>query len=89
MEKDNKNSQLLGGLSDWLIRDFTIGQREYIVESLYPVLQKTLVHFVAEAKRHNQIQEKSQAQTETTPEPKNDSKKDDVTKYGITQKNKP
>lgn len=58
MEKDKKISEPIGGLSDWLIRDFTLGQREYIVESLYPVLQKSLVHFVAEAKRHNQIKEK-------------------------------
>jgi len=77
MEQENKTSYLLDGLSDWLIRDFTIGQREYIVESLYPVLQKTLVHFVAEAKRHNQINEKPQALNQTTPESKNDFKEED------------
>ena len=55
------------GLQDWLLRDFTICQKEYIVASIYPVLQKTLVHFVAEAKRSNQIQEKVEAPKQPEP----------------------
>ena len=57
-DKEEAKSQL-NGLSDWFIKDFTLGQKEYIVQNLYPVLQKTLVHFVAEAKRFNQIKEKT------------------------------
>lgn len=60
------------------------------MESLYPVLQKSLVHFVAEAKRHNQIKEKPLELTEstTTAGPKENSKQTDVQKFGITQKTK-
>ena len=35
---------------DVLIKDFTPGQKDYIIAKLYPVLRKTLVHFIAEAK---------------------------------------
>ena len=52
------------------------------------MLQKSLVHFVAEAKRHNQIKEKPLELNEATPEPKEDPKKVYVPKDGITQKSK-
>jgi len=35
---------------DTLLKEFTPGQRDLIIHKLYPVLKKTLVHFIAEAK---------------------------------------
>lgn len=42
---------------DALLESFSAKQRSYIVENLYPDLKKALVHFISEAKRHNQIEE--------------------------------
>ena len=46
--------------SDTLLANFSLAQKEYIVKHLYPELVKALVHFISEAKRHNQIVERPQ-----------------------------
>ena len=46
--------------NDSLLRDFTAGQRDYIIHKIYPVLKKALVHFVAEASIQNEIVERKQ-----------------------------
>lgn len=38
---------------DSLLKDFSAGQRDYIIHKLYPMIKKTLVHFVAEATMNN------------------------------------
>lgn len=38
---------------DALLKNFSLAQREYIVTKLYPIIRKTLVHFVTEAKNNN------------------------------------
>jgi hypothetical protein len=43
---------------DSLIKDFTPGQRDYILSKVYPIIKKALVHFVAEAKLSNEIVER-------------------------------
>ena len=43
--------------SDSLLKSFSDAQKAYIVKNLYPEIGKALVHFISEAKRHNQIQE--------------------------------
>lgn len=45
---------------DSLLKDFTCGQRDYIIHKLYPIIKKTLVHFVAEATRENEIVERAE-----------------------------
>lgn len=40
---------------DTLLRNFTCQQRSYIIQNLYPILSKTLVHFIAEANLQNQL----------------------------------
>lgn len=39
--------------NDLLLKDFSVAQRDYIVTKLYPIIKKTLVHFVTEAKNNN------------------------------------
>lgn len=43
--------------SDSLLKSFSDAQKSYIVKNLYPEIGKALVHFISEAKRHNQISE--------------------------------
>ena len=43
--------------SDSLLTSFSHAQKEYIVKHLYPEISKALLHFISEAKRHNQIEE--------------------------------
>lgn len=44
---------------DSLLKEFSAGQRDYILHKLYPVIKKALVHFVAEAKMNNEIVERA------------------------------
>ena len=44
-------------MHDSLLKSFSRAQKEYIVKHLYPELTKALIHFISEAKRHNQIVE--------------------------------
>ena len=46
--------------NDTLLKEFTGGQRDYIIDKLYPIIRKTLVHFIAEAKMQNAIQEREE-----------------------------
>ncbi len=46
---------------DSLLSDFTPGEKDYIVHNLYPTLKKALSHFITEARRHNQITERSES----------------------------
>lgn len=46
-------------MNDTLLKSFSKAQKEYIIKHLYPELSKALVHFISEAKRHNQIDEKN------------------------------
>ena len=46
-------------MRDSLLDQFTITQREYIIDKIYPDLQRALVHFIAEAKRLNKIIERA------------------------------
>ena len=39
--------------SDWLLKDFTVSQKYYIVHKLYPILKNTLEHFITEAQNWN------------------------------------
>ena len=48
--------------ADTLLANFSLAQKEYIVKHLYPELVKALVHFISEAKRHNQIVEQHTGQ---------------------------
>lgn len=43
---------------DSLLAEFTPGQRDYIIHKIYPVIKKSLTHFIAEATLHDQIQER-------------------------------
>lgn len=56
------------GCSDLLLNGFTLAQKQYIVANLYPTLTKTLVHFIGEAKRMNQIEEKLEIASPLRPE---------------------
>jgi len=47
-------------LNDTLLKEFTGGQRDYIIDKLYPIIRKTLVHFITEAKMQNAIQEREE-----------------------------
>lgn len=47
---------------DSLLKEFSAGQRDYILHKLYPMLKKALVHFVAEAKLNNEITERAEEQ---------------------------
>jgi hypothetical protein len=49
---------------DSLIKDFTPGQKDYILAKVYPFIKKALVHFIAEAKLSNEIIERSETPTE-------------------------
>lgn len=40
---------------DTLIADFQPGERDYIIHKLYPIIKKTLIHFVCEANLNNEI----------------------------------
>ena len=42
-------------LQDSLLTSFSVAQKEYIVDNLYPDIQRAFVHFIAEAKRMNKI----------------------------------
>ena len=44
-------------MRDTLLKNFSKAQKEYIVQNLYPEISKALIHFISEAKRHNQIVE--------------------------------
>ena len=44
-------------MDDTILKGFTLPQKQYIVNHLYPTISKTLVHFIGEAKRMNQIHE--------------------------------
>ena len=46
-------------LKDTLLADFSLGQRDYIIYKLYPIIKKTLVHFVSEATNNGQIRERA------------------------------
>ena len=46
-------------MNDTLLKSFSKAQKEYIIKHLYPELSKALVHFISEAKRRNQIDEKN------------------------------
>ena len=46
---------------DSLLSDFTPGEKDYIVHNLYPTLKQALSHFITEARRHNQITERSES----------------------------
>lgn len=50
----------LEGMQDHLLKQFSASQREYIIKNLYPELKKALIHFISEAKRHEQIDEGDQ-----------------------------
>ena len=50
----------LEGLNDHILSQFSIAQKEYIVEKLYPSIEKALVHFISEAMRHNEIVERKE-----------------------------
>jgi hypothetical protein len=43
------------GAKDFLIQDFTPGQRDYILQKVYPILKKSLIHFVSEAQLNDEI----------------------------------
>ena len=43
------------GAKDYLIQDFTPGQRDYILQKVYPILKKSLIHFVSEAQLNGEI----------------------------------
>ena len=49
------DAQTLAAMQDTLLKDFSAGQKQYIVKNLYPELSRALVHFISEAKRHKQI----------------------------------
>jgi len=51
--------QDLPGMSDFLLHSFSAAQKDYIIKHLYPELSKALIHFISEAKRHNQINEEN------------------------------
>ena len=62
MNKEAMNrseSNLRPEYADTLLANFSLAQKEYIVKHLYPELVKALVHFISEAKRHNQIVERA------------------------------
>jgi len=40
---------------DTLLAEFSPGQRDYIIHKIYPVIKKSLTHFIAEATLHEQI----------------------------------
>ena len=40
-----------------MLTNFSLAQKEYIVKHLYPEIAKALIHFISEAKRHNEIDE--------------------------------
>lgn len=44
---------------DTLISDFLPGERDYIIFKLYPIIKKTLVHFVCEANISNEINKRA------------------------------
>ncbi len=44
---------------DTLLEDFTPGQKDYIIHTVYPILKKALVHYVTEAALNNQITERA------------------------------
>ena len=45
-----------------------MAQKQYIVTNLYPTLTKTLVHFIGEAKRMDQIEEKLEVSNQLSVE---------------------
>ena len=47
----------LAEMKDSLLLNFSQAQKAYIIKNLYPELSRALVHFISEAKRHNQIDE--------------------------------
>ena len=50
-DQEERNKQM----QDSLLASFSVAQKEYIIENLYPDLSRALVHFIAEAKRLNKI----------------------------------
>lgn len=52
---------------DSLLKDFTPGQRDYIIHKLYHIIKKTLVHFVAEATLQNEIVERKEEPPQMLP----------------------
>ena len=44
-------------MSDTLLKSFSHAQKLYIIRHIYPELSKALIHFISEAKRHNEIDE--------------------------------
>ena len=44
-------------MNDILLKSFSEAQKLYIIRHIYPELSKALIHFISEAKRHNQINE--------------------------------
>lgn len=55
-------------LSDTLLIGFSTSQKRYIIDRLYPTLSKTLVHFIGEAKRFDQIQESLEIHVQSSQE---------------------
>ena len=47
-------------MQDTLLTSFSYAQKEYIIKYLYPEISKALVHFICEAKRLNQITERTE-----------------------------
>lgn len=43
---------------DTILKDFTPGQRDYIIHTVYPIIKKALVHYVTDAALNKQIQER-------------------------------
>ena len=52
-----------------LIKDFTPGQRDYILAQVFPIIKKALVHFVNEATNNGVIVERPETpdQDESVP----------------------
>ena len=46
-------------MKDSLLQNFSKAQKAYIIKNLYPELSRAQVHFISEAKRHNQFDELS------------------------------
>ena len=50
-EQETRKKQL----KDSILASFSVAQKEYIIENLYPDIERAFVHFISEAKRMNKI----------------------------------
>jgi hypothetical protein len=56
---------------DTILKDFTPGQRDYIIHTVYPIIKKALVHYVTEAALNHEIIERPDVQTPIAAKDKN------------------